>query len=140
MHYNKTAHLISSTSLLTIRNLKTESNYQFSISAQTRLSINAARSLNMTWSAFQAANLALFVGPHKTHILLFNWDSQETLSKVSAKHPSPFKQPKLSPLTNYPALPQRNSCSLDYISCCCIINVPQPAVISLILRYCVVAG
>lgn len=29
-------------------------------------------------------------------ILLFNWDSHEPLSKVSAKHPSPIKQPKSS--------------------------------------------
>lgn len=70
-------------------------------------------------------------------ILLFNWDSQETLSKeVSAKRQSPIKQPKLSPVTNYPAQPQRNRRSPDYISCCCIVNGPLPAVTSLIRCYC----
>lgn len=53
---------------------------------------------------------ALFVGPHKTHILHsgFNWDSQEASKKVSAKCSGPIKQPELSPPTNYPALPRQN--------------------------------
>lgn len=127
----------------TIRNLKTASKYQFSISAQPRLTINAACS-PWAWHGVLSKQqilpcLLALIRPIFC-ILLFNWDSQETLSKVSAKHPSPFKQPKLSPLTNYPALPQRNSRSPDYISCYCIINVPQPAVISLILSYCADAG
>lgn len=48
---------------------------------------------------------------------------------LSAKCSSPIKQSELSPVTNYPALPRWNRCSLDYISCCCIVNVPQPAAI-----------
>ena len=60
--------------------------------------------------------------------------------KSLQKHPSAIKQPELSPATNYPALPQRNRRSPDYISCCCIINVPRPAVISLILSYCADSG
>lgn len=79
--------------------------------------LNAARtpnqclSLDMTWTAFQAAGVLpclLALTRHVFCILLFNWDSQEASKKVSAKCSGPIKQPELSPPTNYPALPQQN--------------------------------
>lgn len=72
---------------------------------------NQCLSLDMTWTAFQAAEVLpclLALARHIFCILLFNWDSQEASKKVSAKCSGPIKQPELSSPTNYPALPQQN--------------------------------
>lgn len=101
----------------------------------------SVRAVAFYWTRFgllsKQQTFSLFVSSQDPFcILLFNWDSQETLSKVSAKHASPIKQHKLSPVTNYPALAQQSRRSLSGLQFPLLHYKCAAAVLSLILGYC----